>query len=733
MSLASEKLYQFLPSIYRTRDFALGEPLRALLAVIESELDAISVDMDGLYENWFIETCADWVVPYIADLLGVRSLSPVTPATLSPRAYVAHALAYRRQKGTAAMVEQLAADVTGWSASAVEFYRLLAATQYLNHLRPDTLATANVRDAASLQLLEGPFENAPRTVDVRSVAASQGRYNIPGVGVFLWRLQSYPVENAAPHAAAAAADGRFTFNPFGFDAPLTNIARTHDSQMHRTLETDAPGYLRRLPLYLELEAARQANVDGNPPAFDYFNETEPVVSVQVAGKPVSPLELSVCDLSDVPAGSGTWRSVATTRTYVKSSDGSTVSLPITATLDPVLGRLVFPAGAPTGSVEVSYAYGFSGDLGGGPYDRSDSVESMLVDPSTGNPAVTWQVAVSATETAVPGRVYNSLAAAVADWNGKPSALGVIAIVDSATYVEQITGTAAVKIPAGCGLVVIAAAWPNASSATQPNPRALEPAGLRPTIRGTIEVVGTPGAAGLPPGGFGMNGVWLDGSLTVTAGALGALNLSHTTIAPTSGGLTIASGGDAGRENEGIAITLTRIVCGPLVLPADNLSRTLNATDSIVSSGGTALATAAAITAPSADVTASGITVFGTTTVRSLQASDAIFTGVVSAARKQTGCIRYSYLPNASATPRRYRCVTDSDPTAVLQFTSVAFGQPGFAQLSMRSSASLRTGAEDGAEMGAFWFLKQPQRITNLGIGIDEYLRFGLSAGAFYVT
>jgi len=117
----------------------------------------------------------------------------------------------------------------------------------------------------------------------------------------------------------------------------------------------------------------------------------------------------------------------------------------------------------------------------------------------------------------------------------------------------------------------------------------------------------------------------------------------------------------------------------------------------------------------------------------LQASNAIFTGNVAVARKQTGCVRYSYLPNASSTPRRYRCLTDADPSAIPQFTTTAFGQPAFAQLASRSSAALLTGAEDGAEMGAFWFLKQPQRITNLGIGIDEYLRFGLSAGAFYVT
>jgi hypothetical protein len=36
-------------------------------------------------------------------------------------------------------------------------------------------------------------------------------------------------------------------------------------------------------------------------------------------------------------------------------------------------------------------------------------------------------------------------------------------------------------------------------------------------------------------------------------------------------------------------------------------------------------------------------------------------------------------------------------------------------------------------MGAFEFLKQPQREANLLNALDEYLRFGLEASLFYVT
>jgi hypothetical protein len=38
---ATERLYNLLPAIYRIRDAAQGEPLRALLRVVERELDVV--------------------------------------------------------------------------------------------------------------------------------------------------------------------------------------------------------------------------------------------------------------------------------------------------------------------------------------------------------------------------------------------------------------------------------------------------------------------------------------------------------------------------------------------------------------------------------------------------------------------------------------------------------------------------------------------------------------------
>ena len=124
-------------------------------------------------------------------------------------------------------------------------------------------------------------------------------------------------------------------------------------------------------------------------------------------------------------------------------------------------------------------------------------------------------------------------------------------------------------------------------------------------------------------------------------------------------------------------------------------------------------------------------------------------------------MRFSYLAPGSRTPRRYRCQPDlaaaaalkggleRDPTlspaeqdairaatwqqVVPSFTTTRYGLPRYAQLRLACPVEIRTAAEDGSEPGAFCHVKQPQRESNLRIRLNEYLPFGLEAGAIYVT
>ncbi len=246
------------------------------MSVFAKQAGVVESDIAQLYENWFIETCEDWVVPYLGDLIGVRGLHAVSHATFSLRARVANTLGYRRRKGTAAMLEQLAHDSTGWPAHAVEFFELLDTTQNLNHLRPFNVITPDLRRTEVLDLLDTPFDRIAHSVDVRRIASGRGKHNIPNIGLFLWRLQSYPLSDANARRAGLSPHGRFTFSPLGTSAPLFNVPEPETEITHLAEEINVPAELRRRPLYDELEARRQKIAEKSRPSRTLYFGASPV-------------------------------------------------------------------------------------------------------------------------------------------------------------------------------------------------------------------------------------------------------------------------------------------------------------------------------------------------------------------------------------------------------------------------------------------------------------------------
>src|SRR5262245_20963487 len=171
----------------------LRGPLHSLLLVIQEQLAIFAEDLDQLYDDQFIETCAQWVIPYIGDLIGYQSVKGVAPAISNPRSEVAATISLRRRKGTVLVMEQLARDVTAWGAHAVEFFRVLGDTQYMNHLRPGNHYAPDMRCWKTGVYIETGFDRTAHKVDVRRIASHRGRYNIQNIGVFLWSLNAYSV------------------------------------------------------------------------------------------------------------------------------------------------------------------------------------------------------------------------------------------------------------------------------------------------------------------------------------------------------------------------------------------------------------------------------------------------------------------------------------------------------------------------------------------------------------
>ena len=708
MSLDVDTLYKLLPAVHRVRDSQQGEPLRALLGVIARELGALEEDLEQLYDDQFIETCAEWVAPYIGGLIGYRPLHGVAPRIASPRADVANTIAFRRRKGTALMLEELAHSVTDWPARAVEFFEQLATTQYMNHIRLHAPATAAVRSQAAMLGIDGPFNRVAHTAEMRRPESGAGRYNIPNIGIFLWRLQSYRLRELPLVADPDDTTGRrFRVNPLGADLRLFRRPVTEPGIDHLAEPVNVPDPLRVREFARQVHAATATDAAvlvsddygaGRSVVISRAGNDEPLRTAgPAAGDPEAKLVVRIADLRDVFDGGGNFTG------WAHEDDIRDHQI----ALDPSLGRVLLGAARVADHASspflATYHYGRARDIGGGDYARTPGNVADQAAP---------QLTASASQALQP--LLDQLAA--------PG--GRLLIEDSLTY----SGTLTLKAPA-----VTDPESPSVVVGAAP--------GARPLIN----------ASGDMPLEIAANGSLLLDGLVFSGGALHlaaaadneprTLVLRDCTLVP---GLSLDTHGDPASpsapsliiEHPFTKLRLERCIVGPLHVAA-NSDTTVELVDCIVDAADPDGFAYAADTAGAAgaEVTLEQCTVLGKLHTGLLRlASNCIFTAQVRAVRRQQGCIRFSFVPQDSITPRRFKCQPDAaHPQVRPEFTSSRFADPGYCQLRLATARVIREGASDGGEMGVLHELFQPQRETNLRIRFDEYLRFGLHAGLFYVT
>jgi hypothetical protein len=679
MSFDTQRLFELLPAIYRIRDAEQGDPLQTLFGVIADQLQVLQEDLAQLYDDQFIETCAPWVVPYIGDLIGYRGLHGNVPGISSPRAEVAHTISFRRRKGTAAMLEQLARDVTGWDARVVEFFQLLNWTQNMNHLRPSCLQVPDLRDAIALERLNGPFDSAMHTIDVRQLDLG-GKFNIPNIGIYLWRLTAFPLTRSPAVAASNADPHCFLFHPLGLSVPLFTRPEHEVEIDHLADPINVPDPLSRNLLDANLSA--------------YYGAGK---SIAVDG--VSSDAVVVCNLANIDP------------TNPNSAWAHTPAAGKVA-IDPVLGRLSFGT-APANPPLVTFHYGFSAMIGGGEYERLSSF-----DPN--QTVITTIPSVSATIQAGLTQVQSG---------------GVAEISESGRYEETLK------------ILVNADKTLELRAADQ----------HRPTIWLDDDLV----ISGQARSVVVLNGLLITGhgkAKTIRVPADGSnqlmtLRLVHCTVLSDAPAGLIVDIPNVVVEIDNSIVSGLRVVTGSQ----------LKITNSIVDAGATTSVALAAPDAsgaakaddalPSGALTLENSTVIGKihTEEMTLVSNSILFADLavadpwsgpggpgvpVRAERKQSGCVRFSYIPWSAIVPRRHRCVPAQEADRLRlqpQFTSLRYGDPGYAQLALSTPLEIRQGADDESEMGAFHLLYAPQRESNIRERLKEYLRVGLEAGFFYVT
>jgi hypothetical protein len=761
----ANKLWNLLPAIYRALDtdqFNTNGPLRELVNRIGAQAATVRRGIDRMWEDQSIETCDDWVIPYIGDLLATNLVANLDAA--GQRQDVAKTIYYRRRKGTLAILEEIAFDITGWNAKLVEFFRRLGRTRH-GLDSAIGLASINDPDTATLQQAEGligpltgtgiggladlrnvygaskagsAFDEFFHTADFRLGQGKVGWYGIPRLGVFLWRLQSFPVPQTTP-VESSQCPGQFAFDPTGREIPLfavsvTNFGDTWTSPAEWQLPTPISSSLLEPALAMD------------PPAYPLYSENDPN------------------DNSVIPNALGVFRAAPGGYTLIPASDFTTdpaklysasfsvpaASMPRpTLFIDPTRGQLRDDADSARDHLRVTYAYGFSSTIGAGPYDRRPGRTA----PPTPDPQVDRS-----------GGGHRSLVGS----NAVPSS-GTLTLDDSLTY------TAMDDVSVAGSLTF------RAENEQRPIIR------LAPAHGGWAHRR-FKGEAGTAGNCLVLDGLFFSGADLVLAGDFDCVTLTCCTLdpgtaatptipaapAPQSVFAVAADGRDLGPcrlwiEGEVGTLTIERCITGPIRTRMNGEVTTLTITDSIIqaiptvgaswtsipysasipqepddgastasvpysasipedSDDGASSASvpysasipedsddgASSVSVPysasipqdpddgassasvpdsasipqeaadlalgltNGEVVLSRCTVMGPVAVHQLQVSESILQGTVQVDDTQHGCVRFTAWTSGSLLPRQYESV-EIAPGASL-FTSTDFGQPGYGQL-----------------------------------------------------
>jgi hypothetical protein len=726
MTGQADRLYNLLPAVYRLRDSAQGYPLRALLNVIAEQVNVVEADIAQLYENWFIETCQDWVVPYIGSLVGYTPVEDAAQlgggttrrdirreSILISRSEVANTIRYRRRKGTLLVLEDLAMSVAGWPAQAVEFYQRLGVTQNISYLHLHRGRTADLRNGRNLERIGGPFDRLGRTANIRRIDSEHtpGWHNISSVGLFVWRLQAYQVTQAPAYCYEEEAPNCYLFSGLGNDTALYTYPQPGTTSTGYGLtELNFPTPIHRR----DLEPVQKAGVivPDAPGISSYYGDGK---SFQIwlgsLTNPVPPDQIVAADLSD-------WG-------YHPQAGQVAV--------DPQLGRMTFPQGHQRKQgVWVSYCYAFSAGIGGGEYNRTLS-----------EPPAAMVYLVGAKETSQ--RINDALT----QWQKDAPQHAVIEITDSGLYTERLD----IALKAGQTLQL------RAANQTRPVIRLLD---WQTEAPDDMSVSGEAGSW------FILDGLLITGRGVQIQGDLAGVTIRHSTLVP-GWGLHCncePKSTDASLElvDAPACVTIEHSILGAIQVSRNEAKLDpllLHISDSILDATSQ---DRVALGAPQSEcayttLTILRSTVFGEIHAQTVElAANSIFMGTVAACRLQKGCVRFCYVMPGSSTPRRYECQPDmvlaavaalpaDDLTAderelfsaneqsrvVPEFNSTRYGTPGYCQLANSCAPEISAGADDESEMGVFHDLYQTQRAANLTKRVAEYTPAGMDVGIIFAN
>jgi hypothetical protein len=234
-SRIGQELYRLLPAVYRERDNPAGDLARYL--------EACGLLLDGVHgllkqrlDDAFIDTCQPWLIPYLAELLGVRLVTSSEP---EQRIEIANSVAWRQRKGTVSCIRDIVQKLGQMHFKIQEGWRRVATTPRIGMplipLNPPPAVTVDFRTSSQGQpipcgvpLNPDSFDDlSKRTVDLRTPDWRRGHYHPK-------RLLLYVMPNSE---TAVVEEKLRDFLPLGMEAVVICDERIAASASVQTQNT----------------------------------------------------------------------------------------------------------------------------------------------------------------------------------------------------------------------------------------------------------------------------------------------------------------------------------------------------------------------------------------------------------------------------------------------------------------------------------------------------------------
>jgi hypothetical protein len=758
-SYYTEKLWALIPEYYRTLD---GDPpapgtLRALVEIVGEKAAVLRRDIDRLWDDQAIELCDDWAVAYLGQLVAAVPLSAANPR--GRRLAVARTIAYNRRKGTLAVAASAIRDIAGLEGVPVEAFRRLV--RFPHRLDADAIpegpVTATprggllrVRNPRVAGLTDGPFDEAAHFPDIRRLRGPYGRFGIRKLNLHLSPCQSVPLSQVTPQPIAPGA--RLTLDPSGRDVPLFQRGQASERPAGHVREVDLPDPIlcRRLNATRHrLDAVALAVIDD--PQLD--SDLAPLLGLEftsaaafrrVVSGHLSPAQVTTflaalldATLTEDAPKRVLWPDSLALVEAPESNDpplapsavlgaelstwgsGLAPEAQVVALIDPATGRVLDgPARGADPLFSSLLHVGLPAPIGAGGFARPLLPRAGEVEADAGPTG--------------PGGGFTDPGPATPTL---PDPLdGAIRFATSRTY-EPV-------LPADRRFTGILDARLAASDGARPYLRFRPPANDGNGDE-DVRLVAASDEARLE-----IDGLWIGllaqgaaaGPLAdpapprsarlVLEGNFDTVTLRHVTLDP---------GGEQARPapGQGLAIPavqleilgqvrclrIERSVLGPIREESDTgdpcNAGVIQIEDSIVQSrepGEPAIRTRLA------GVELARVTVLGGVAVARLSATDSLITGLVRVTDNQNGCLRYSSTSDGAddplgpaVLPPRFESHVVPGRFPPAWIASGRFGDADYGTLSAVAPEAVRSGAENGAEMGAF-------NDRALGVRLDDLMR-----------